>query len=171
MYYSPFLLEHLSLCGAPLVIPTLLTPLSMMAQFIGEVPSESSSYSSSETSTGSDLDIPAVKLKPDKSNETDPLPKVKDIGKETAGISEKKQKIGKGNQKAGTRDSTKTKKQQQGKINPEKAVWLVKKLIQKHKNYFTKDKRRLNDLLKCVSSSARSYKDLHKKLSKKSNSN
>ena len=82
VYYSPFLLEHLSLRGAPLVIPTLLTPLSMMAQFIGEVPSESSSYSSSETSTGSELDIPAVKLKPDKSNETDPLPKVKDIGKE-----------------------------------------------------------------------------------------
>ena len=97
--------------------------------------------------------------------------KLKILEKRQQAFKKKKQKIGKGNQKAGTRDSTKSKKQQQGKINPEKAVWLVKKLIQKHKNYFTKDKRRLNDLLKCVSSSARSYKDLHKKLSKKSNSN
>ena len=138
MYYSPFLLEHLSLRGAPLVIPILLTPLSMMAQFIGEVPSESSSYSSSETSTGSDLDIPAVKLKPDKSNETDPLPKVKDIGKETAGISEKKQKIGKGNQKAGTRDSTKSKKKTTRENKSRKSCLARKEIDTKTQELFYK---------------------------------
>ena len=154
--------------------------LSKMAQFIGDS-SSSSSDSSSNSSSGSESEpelncsgFNVVRPEPVKFNEAGPdaqKSKAEKGGgsteKDTEGGSKEKQKDRKANKKTKKTNSAKNQENQKEELTPERTVRLVKKIIAKNKKQATKDKTKLNKLLKSASATARKYKAISNKAAKK----
>ena len=152
-----------------------------MAQFMGDS-SSSSSDSSSNSSSGSESEpelncsgFNVVRPEPVKFNEAGPdaqKSKAEKGGgsteKDTEGGSKEKQKDRKANKKTKKTNSAKNQENQKEELTPERTVRLVKKIIAKNKKQATKDKTKLNKLLKSASAAARKYKAISNKAAKKS---
>ena len=147
-----------------------------MAHFTGDTSTESSdSESSFDSSSDTDIDINVVRPELTKSNEVEVAEEdrvakkekegdSKKVSKEKEGDSKKVSKARKTNRKA---NPAKAKGIPKEKLTPERTVRFVKKIIQKHKKRATKDKKKLNNLLKSASVSAQKYQNLFKKVLKK----
>ena len=136
-----------------------------MAHFTGDTSTESSdSESSCDSSSDTDIDINVVRPELTKSNEVEVAEEDRVTKKEKEGDSKKVSKARKTNRKA---NPAKAKGIPKEKLTPERTVRFVKKIIQKHKKRATKDKKKLNNLLKSASVSAQKYQNLFKKVLKK----
>ena len=134
-----------------------------MAHFTGDTSTESSdSESSFDSSSDTDIDINVVRPELTKSNEVEVAEEdrvtkkekegdSKKVSKEKEGDSKKVSKARKTNRKA---NPAKAKGIPKEKLTPERTVRFVKKIIQKHKKRATKDKKKLNNLLKMHNSEA-----------------
>ena len=152
-------------------VQLLTQQLSKMPQFIGDSTS-SSSDSSSSSASGSESE---PELNCSGFNEAGPdaqNSKAEKGGgsteKDTEGGSKERQKDRKANKKTKKTNSAKNQENQKEEITPERTVRLVKKIIAKNKKQATKDKTKLNKLLKSASAAARKYKAITNKVAKKS---
>ena len=162
-------------------VQLLTQQLSKMPQFIGDSTS-SSSDSSSSSASGSESEpelncsgFNVVRPEPVKFNEAGPdaqNSKAEKGGgsteKDTEGGTKERQKDRKANKKNKKTNSAKNQENQKEEITPERTVRLVKKIIAKNKKQATKDKTKLNKLLKSASAAARKYKAITNKVAKKS---
>ena len=152
---------------------------SKMAQFIGDSSSSSSSSDSSDSSaSGSESDpeshssgFNVVTPEPVKSNEARPDTQNSKTEKDSQVCErdpKEKQKNRQVNKKARKGNPAKNQDNQKEKVTPERTVHMVKKIIVKNKKRATKDKAKLNKLLKSASAAARKYKAITNKVAKKS---
>ena len=138
------------------------TQLSRMAQFIQDS-STGSSDSSSSSSSGSesDLDFDVVRPKAVKFNEAGP--------EAQSSITEKEKKTtAKATGKNRQTNTEKTQEVQKEKLAPERTIRMVRKIIGNYKKRATKDKKKLNKLLRSATATARKYKLFLNKFEKKS---
>lgn len=153
---------------------------SKMPQFMGDS-SSSSSDSSSSSASGSESEselncsgFDVVRPGPVKSNEAGPgaqnsnPKKDREITeKDSEGGSKDKQKDRKANKKTKKTNSAKNQENQKEELTTERTVRLVKKIIAKNRKQATKEKAKLNKLLKSASAAARKYKAISNKATKR----
>ena len=134
-----------------------------MAQFAQDSSTGSSdSSSSSASSTESELDFDAVRF-----NEAGTEAQNSSTKKEEGGDPKAKKKTGKRNKKIKQGNTEKTQEAQKQKLSPERTVHLVKRIIANNKKRATKDKKKFNNLLRSASASARKYKAISNKATKR----
>ena len=151
-----------------------------MAQFIGDSTSSSSDSSDSSASDSesepelNSLGFDVVSSKPVKPNEAGPGAQNSNIEKDREDSekdsergSKEKQKDRKANKKTRKANSAKNQESQKEKLTPERTVRLVKKIIAKNRKQATKEKAKLNKLLKSASAAARKYKAISSKATKR----
>ena len=139
-----------------------------MAQFAQDSSTGSSdSSSSSASSTESELDFDAVRPKAVKFNEAGAEAPNSNTEKEEGGDPKAKKKTGKRNKKIKQGNTEKTQEAQKQKLSPERTVHLVKRIIANNKKRATKDKKKFNNLLRSASASARKYKAISNKATKR----
>ena len=140
-----------------------------MAQFIQDS-STGSSDSSSSSSSGSesDLDFDVVRPEAVKFNEAGPEAQSSVTEKETEGGSKEKKTTAKATRKNRQANTEKTQEVQKEKLAPERTIRMVRKIIGNYKKRATKDKKKFNKLLRSATATARKYKLVLNKTTKKS---
>ena len=95
------------------------------------------------------------------------IARLKKTAKSVKEIQKKSKKIDKLIKKARKGNPAKNQDNQKEKVTPERTVHMVKKIIVKNKKRATKDKAKLNKLLKSASAAARKYKAITNKATKR----
>ena len=137
-----------------------------MSQFIGDSSTGSSDISSSSNSD-SESDFDVVRPTTVKFNEAGSQTQSSNTEKEAEGGSKEKKETTKRNRKNKQANTEKTQEDQKDNLTPERTVYLVKKIIAKNKKRATKDKKKFINLLRSASASARKYKAISSKATKR----